>query len=122
MFGGSDVFLELQFLVLSQALEVYHSLTLGDSNLFKIDRIYQSEEIKKIIAKHLPDKEIWVDAMLSNSVNPSLRERLMELFDHYQDFCYAYLRFNKKDELAQKIKNNRDYFERRKVLENNEIH
>ncbi len=58
----------------------------------------------------MPEKQNWVDAMLSNSVNASLQERVMEIFAHYQDFCYAYLKFNKKEVLVNKIRDSRHYF------------
>jgi ApeA N-terminal domain 1 len=60
----------------------------------------------------MPEKGSWVNQMISNSVNPSLQERVMVIFDRYPDFCYAYLKFNNKYDLASKIKNNRHYFTR----------
>lgn len=39
MVSGSDWFLEFQFLALAQALEVYHSLTIGDASIFRKGRI-----------------------------------------------------------------------------------
>jgi hypothetical protein len=110
MLGSSDLFMEFQFLALAQALEVYHCLTIGNASVYRIARIPEAEKIRKIISEHLAEKSNWVEEMLSSSVRPSLRERLMELFEKYHDFCYTYLKFNKKEELVQRIKDNRDYF------------
>jgi hypothetical protein len=110
MYSGSDWFLEFQFLALAQSIEAYHSSTLGDASVSKMNRIEDAKKIEKIIEEHLPAKKNWIDEMLSNSLNPSLRERLGEIFDIYSDFCFAYLKFNKKEDLLKKLKDSRNYF------------
>ena len=128
MTSSPDFYLEFQLLALAQALEVYHSLAIGNESIYRKNRTDESEKIKKIIEENMPDKKQWIEAMLSNSVNPSIPERITEIFDRYQDFCYAYLKFNKKENLAPRIRDSRHYFThwaenlKKKAMKDNDLY
>lgn len=104
MVSSSDMFLEFQFLALAQALEVYHSLRFGNESVFRKKRQLDIVKIKQIVKELLPNMENWVNEMLSASVNPSLQERIMEIFEYYEDICHVYLKSNTVKELTDKIK------------------
>jgi hypothetical protein len=90
-FGGmynQEIYIEFRFLGYTQALEVYHRLTMDHDNPQKVQR---AGDIQKIKAQ-FPEYENWLNEIFATSFSMSFLERVTELFEKYCEIVSLYFK------------------------------
>jgi hypothetical protein len=106
---NTNMYLENRFLNLIQALESYHQRTFGGKYLSDKDYevVYNSiiKAIPKNVKKDLKDR---LTEYLKYGNEFSLRKRLKDIFDKYQEIISKYIK--DKNNFIEKVVNTRNYY------------
>jgi hypothetical protein len=108
-FGGmynQEMYIEFRFLGYTQALEVYHRLTMDHNNPQKIQRAGDIQRIKF----HFPEYKDWLNEIFANSFSMSFQERATELFEKYHEIVSLYFKYNKKNSFLDAVRSARNYY------------
>ena len=100
------MYIEFRFLGYTQALEVYHRLTMDHDNPKKIQRAGDIQRIKS----HFPEYKDWLNKIFANSFSMSFQERVTELFEKYYEIVSLYFKYNKKNSFLDTVKSARNYY------------
>lgn len=105
---NTQAYLEQQFLSLVQALETYHRRIMVDRNLPEEEHQRRKREILDAVPE---EHRNWLEDKLKYSHEPSLRRRLMEIFDRHSEGVASAVGDSRKDRKAfiHKVWLNRNY-------------
>lgn len=99
------MFLDTQFLNITQSAELYHRTQYHETLLSKSD----FKEFRDSVSQCVPEKyRIWFDEQVRFSNDATLTQRLTHLFDSSSDVMNKL--FADRDSFVQKVKNTRNYF------------